>query len=452
MQFLPIFAGLYAAYVAVRYSAARAFLQVYIPVLLLLPMYFRWVLPLLPDPTFEQAAILPIAAVFLWRHGKDWKFSLADLLIVGYAGCVGLSELLNTNYNEAQNLMFDMIASVIFPYMLAKGIVEPYQLSVPFAKRIVSMFVIVAVLSVYEFRMGMSPWILLRRFFPGQGLEWFTIFRYGFARVGGPYGHAILAGLVLAVGFRLQRWLEWRGDWEPYFKWLKWTRVSKARILTLLIVCGMIMTLERGPWLGAMVGAALVAVGRTRHRQRALLLIAATILVIGVPAASSFYAYASVGRAHAKTPTQETAAYRMELIGKYVDKAWLRPTWGYGKNTWPKDPTAPSIDNYYLLLWLMHGLIAVALLLLIMITTTFRLVRMEMQAPIFYPLGSSLGFTLAGIFVMYAVTIATVYMGLQTIPIFALITGWSEGYLLGERYPTPRFVAPPAFTFNRVLR
>ena len=66
MGFLPIFPALIAAYVALRYSPARAFVQVYIPVLLLLPMYYRWVIPALPDPTFEQATILPIAAVFFY--------------------------------------------------------------------------------------------------------------------------------------------------------------------------------------------------------------------------------------------------------------------------------------------------------------------------------------------------------------------------------------------------
>jgi len=448
MQFLPIFPALIAAYVAIRYTPARAFLQVYIPVLLLLPMYFRWVIPVLPDPTFEQATILPIAAVFLWRHGKDWKFSFADVLIVSFAGSIGLSEYLNTNYNEAQNLMFDMVASVVFPYMLAKGLIEPYQLRVRFAKKIVMMLLIVSILSVYEFRMGITPWFLMRHFFPGQGLEWVTTFRYGFARISGPYGHAILAGLILAVGFRLQRWLEWSGAWEPRFKWLKWLRISKARLITMGIIGGIIMTMVRGPWLGGFAGAALTAVGRTKHRQRALLLIAAFIVIVGIPAASAFYAYASVGRAHAKTPSQETTAYRMELIDKYVDTAMKRPAWGYGRNTWPKDPTAPSIDNYYLLLCLMHGLVALVLLLTIMITTTYRLVRVEIRLPVTYPLGSSLGFTLAGIFIIYAVTIATVYMGMQTIPIFAIITGWSEGYLLGVRDAgTP---ASP-FTFRRVV-
>ena len=202
---------------------------------------------------------------------------------------------------------------------------------------------------------------------------------------------------------------------------------------------------------GGAAGAALTAVGRTRHRQRALLTIAAVIVIIGIPAASSFYAYASVGRAHAKTPSQETAAYRMELIDKYVNTAMKHATWGYGRNTWPQDPTAPSIDNYYLLLCLMHGLIAVGLLLGIMVLMTVRLVRLEMRSEVTYPLGSSLGFTLAGIFVVYAVTIATVYMGLQTVPIFAIITGWSEGYLLGERYPSYPHVPPPPFSFRRIV-
>jgi len=454
MGFLPIIPALIAAYVAVRYSPARAFLQVYIPVLLLLPMYYRWVLPVLPDPTFEQATILPIAAVFLWRHGRQWRFSFADFLIVAFAGWIGTSEFVNTGYNEAQNLMFDMVASIVFPYMLAKGIVEPQRLSADFAKKIVMMFFIVSILSVYEFRMGLTPWLLLRRFYPDQGLEWVTTFRYGFARIGGPYGHAILAGLVLAVGFRLQRWLEWSGHWEPYFRGLKWLRVSKARLITLVIVGGIIMTMVRGPWLGGFIGALITWVGRTRHRQKALWSIAAIIAIVGIPAVSSFYSYASVGRVHAKTASQETAAYRMELLDKYVALALKHPALGYGRNTWPKDPTAPSIDNYYLLLTLMHGVVAVTILVTIMITMIFRLIRWELRSPISAPPGSSLGFTLAGIFVVYAVTIATVYMGLQTIPIFALITGWSEGYLIGDRVSISDLhdaPPPPRFAFNRVM-
>ena len=219
MGIIAIFPSLYAAYIALRQSAAAAFLNVYIPVLLLLPEYYRWSVPALPDPTFSQAAIIPVALAYLSRDLKKWRFSLMDFLIFGFAFLVGFSEYQNAGYKEAQNLMFDMIASVVLPYVVAKGIIEPKGLRFAFARRFVWLLFVVSVVSVFEFRIGMTPWqIVLNRFFPWQGEGWITTFRYGFARVAGPYGHAILAGLILVIGFRLQRWLEWSGAWEPRFK------------------------------------------------------------------------------------------------------------------------------------------------------------------------------------------------------------------------------------------
>jgi hypothetical protein len=209
------------------------------------------------------------------------------------------------------------------------------------------------------------------------------------------------------------------------------------------------MTLCRGPWLGGFAGAILTGVVRTKNRKRALWAIVVCILAIGVPTASLFYSYASVGRSHAKTATQETAAYRMELLDKYVGIVLKQPWWGYGHNTWPRVQGAPSIDNYYLLLCLMHGLVAAGLYVAMMLIMLFRLVHVDMASPPSIPLGSSLGFTLAGIYVLYAVTVGTVYMGLQTIPLFAIITGWSEAYLITHRREL--VIAQPAFSFARVV-
>ena len=125
MGIIAALPGLFAAIVALRRSPAAAFLKIYIPVLLLLPEYYRWVVPLLPDPTFSQAAILPIVVVFLWREGRAWKFSAMDFLILSFAFFVGYSEYANAGYKEAQNLMFDMIGWVLFPYIAAKGLIEP---------------------------------------------------------------------------------------------------------------------------------------------------------------------------------------------------------------------------------------------------------------------------------------------------------------------------------------
>jgi hypothetical protein len=458
MGFLPIIPALIAAYVATNQTAWRAYLNVYIPVLLLLPMYYRWVIPMLPDPTFEQATILPIAAVFLYRDGMRWKFSMMDFFMAAFAGCIGTSEYINAGYNEAQNLMFDMIATVVFPYMLTKGLLQTEARSIALAKRMVMMFLAVSIISVYEFRMGLSPWIFMRHFFPGQGLEWVTSFRYGFARIAGPYAHAILAGLVLTVGLMLQLWLTFSKKWEPQFKGLEWLPISKSTLITLGLLGGIVMTMVRGPWLGGVAGLTLASVGLAKHRLRALIVIVVTSLVVGIPAASAFWAYASVGRAHSKTASQETAAYRVELMDKYLDFVKQKPLLGYGRNTWPQIHTAPSIDNYYLLLSLMHGTVSMGLFVSIMLIMIFRLMRFEMSLPVRLPRGSSLGFILAGSFVLYAVTLATVYMGMQAIPVFAIMTGWSEAYLLTRKSDTylinrrkVEIAYRPAFAFQRVV-
>jgi hypothetical protein len=70
--------------------------------------------------------------------------------------------------------------------------------------------------------------------------------------------------------------------------------------------------------------------------------------------------------------------------------------------------------------------------------------------------GASLGFTLAGVFIVFGVTIATVYMGMTAVPVFAVLAGWAEGYLLSSpETQTAMRVAPvrsaQPFTFRRVV-
>ena len=93
----------------------------------------------------------------------------------------------------------------------------------------------------------------------------------------------------------------------------------------------------------------------------------------------------------------------------------------------------PSIDNYYLLLALMHGVISMGLLLFTLLFTIVRLTVRGMRQPPPAMRGGSLAFTLAGVHVAIMITIATVFMGGQVVAIWALMTGWSEGYLLADR-------------------
>ena len=67
MHILAAFPGLIALIVVLQRGPAFAYLNVYLPVLFLLPTNYRWYAPGLPDPAFHHAAIIPIAAVWLMR-------------------------------------------------------------------------------------------------------------------------------------------------------------------------------------------------------------------------------------------------------------------------------------------------------------------------------------------------------------------------------------------------
>jgi O-antigen ligase/polysaccharide polymerase Wzy-like membrane protein len=432
MQVLALLPGLLAAIVAFMRSPERAFLAVYLPTLFFLPDYFRIILPGLPDPTFSQAAVIPVFAAFALRYGRKWQFSMTDLLMVGLAAAVSFSEYRVGGYSDAQNLIFNMLAGAVLPYALAKGMIEPRGLRVEFAKRLVFILFVVSVIALFEFRFIVNPYqLLLGKFFPGQGAGWVTTIRWGFGRVAGPFAHAILAGVILVSGLRLQRWLARSGYWEPSFRWLPTFGLSKSRLITLGLLAGVLMTLSRGPWIGGIAATAICAIGRSPNRKQAVTLVGAAFFLLGIPAAIGIWNYASVGRAGALSDTQETAAYRKELIDKYVDIGMKESVWGWGLNDWPKLPGMPSIDNYYLLLFLMHGLVSLGLFVAIIVLTSIRLFRAGMNLPHDEPGGAPLAFTLLGLQMVLAFSVLTVYMGKQVVPLFALVTGWADGYLLG---------------------
>lgn len=256
-----------------------------------------------------------------------------------------------------------------------------------------------------------------------------TTFRYGLARAAGPYGHAILAGIVLLIGFHLQRWLHNSGLWERQFRGIRIPGLTKSQSLVWALVSGLALTMVRGPQIGALIAAAVSFIGGGPNPRRRAGWVFVAILAVGIPAGIIGYSYASVGRAAAQTTSQESAAYRKELIDKYVDVALEHSEFGWGRNGWPKVAGMPSIDNYYLLLALMHGLPATALLLLLIFVMIARLLRDGMRAGMLRPKGSSLSFRLAGIFSGIAFSILTVYMGDNVVPIFFTLIGFAENYV-----------------------
>jgi hypothetical protein len=455
MQLIILMPALFAAYLALTRSPAAAFVHVYVPVLLLLPDYYRMITPGLPDPTFSEAAIFPVALIYMWRAGWRWRYSLTDGLVAGFAASVAYSEYRASGYADAQNLIFDMLGTVLFPYILAKGLIESGRLGGLLAKRIAFLLFLVTLVSLYEFKFGVTLWrLILDPLFPDQQIGWVTTFRWGFTRVAGPYAHAILAGVLLAVGWRLSRWLEWSGQWERRFRYLPDLPLTKGHLISLGLLCGLFITFTRGPWIGAALAALVAGIGRAKDQRRAAKTVAALLIVVGVPAAIVFLSWIDGGREAAQTVAQESAAYRKEMFEQYLDVAVQHSVWGWGMNGWPQLPGLGSIDNHYLLLLLRHGGIALGFFVLLLGTMSVRLFRLGLAGPPARPRGSSLPFTLLSLYVAIGFAIATVYLGAQTMPVLFVLTGWAEALLLAgpQVQDCGAADAPaPAFRFQRVL-
>ncbi|MEJ6006945.1 O-antigen ligase family protein [Paucibacter sp. AS339] len=457
MSLIIYLALIAAAVVALRHGPAQALLRVYLPVLLLLPDSFKVMVPGLPGhPNFNQAAIVPIVLLALSRHRAGWKFAPMDGLMCVFVLWVSVSDYVGRGYADAQNSVIAMLTSVMAPYIVARLLIVPQGLQVAFARRLVVLVFGVALIGLWEFRFGFNPFLaLLQPLFPGQAGGWVTTFRHGMARVAGPYLHAILAGIVMALAFQVQRWLQWGEHWEPRFRHLPWLTLPKAKVITAVLFAGMLMTVARGPWVGALIGAGLALVGEALDRRRALRISAALVLVGALLGAWLLSSYLDIKPGTELTASQESALYRKVLFEKYldiaIDHAWL----GWGVTTWPKVRGMESIDNYYLLLALMHGLPATLMLLLMLLGASVQCMRRGLAEPADQ---RSPAFTLAGVFLTIFVSLGTVYLGGQVLPLLFLMLGWSQGMLQHKTVATDALVAgqrplapPPRPEFRGII-
>jgi hypothetical protein len=377
-------------------------------------------------PNFNQAAMVPLFFMTLVRLKRTWRVSLLDLLMLAFAIEVGLSDFLARGYADAQSLMLAMLTQVIAPYLVARLVIPAEKLHVAVARRWVMITFIVALIGLFEFKFAYNPFIVyIGMFFPGQASGWSTTFRHGLPRVAGPYAHAILAGIMMVIAYRIQSWLQYAGCWEPKFKRWPTSTYSKAQIITAVLFVAALMTIARGPWIGGIVAAAIVAVGKARDRRKALG-IAGTI--VGLGAIGFFYmmqSYLDIQPGVKMTDSQESAMYRKILFEQYFDKAMDHAWLGWGLTTWPKVRGMESIDNYFLLLSLQHGVSATVLLFSIMVVSSARLMLAGLKEPV----GSkSPAFMFSGMSVALFVSLGTVYLGEQVLPAYFFIIGWAEGW------------------------
>lgn len=433
-----------------------AFLLVYLPVLLIFPDYYTLPVPAFPDPSLIQAAIAPLGAYLCWNAfiKHEWKFTPTDFFALVFLAWQVVCEIYNTRTEKVPDLVFDLLTLAIFPYMGGKTLIEQTGLRTAFTRRFVWSIFIICVLSAYEFKMGVSLFRpALSPFFPGQSPPWVTQMRWGFGRVAGPYGHAITNAVFIGAAYLLHRWLSRAGEWEPKFRFLPSHPFSKEAIIGFSLLAGLLMTISRGPWLGALAGGIFVAVGLRPNRKRALV---RAILFLGVGGAILYYvgqSYLEGVSAFEGVEEQASAEYRAILIDQYEDIVMESPIFGWGRANWPLVQGMLSIDNNYLFVALGFGLTGLGLFILMYLVGLYRIFASGFFAEDLSHGERTFRFTMFGILMSIAISTATTYISAHMYPLFFLLLGWSEACVMAELPPPESLVEEiPAVAGYRMMR
>jgi hypothetical protein len=416
------FAAISSAYFAYRKSPLEAFLKIYLPFFVFIPMYYGITFHgVLINPAC--AASLPILAATLTRPGMRWKWQWTDLLILAY-----VLEEFYSQYSSVPDFSIagaDAVAtalSILPAYFFGRYLFESKEARVSVVKRFVYLLFVVAILSVYEYRLAMNPFEIMFSVLFKMPSFFLQQLRWGFARVAGPFGHAILAGIMFVSAFLFQLWLNANDRWEPKFKKAKWLPWKKTTWITIVLAGGVWMTQSRGPWMGGALGFIIFLATRAKRLKSGITKALVLMLVLfGV-----FYVvtdrYTDPGD-QAMSSDKENAVYRRQLITNYMPAVKAGGMLGWGRD-WPRVPGQDSIDNFYLLTTLEYGYAGLGLFVVMAVVTGFRLLRAAWTFK--NREDATFALCLLGIFVSITATLTTVFLGAQVIVFLFMILGWSQ--------------------------
>lgn len=456
--YIVFVATLYSMWVIRTQGLEAAFLKAWMPCFLLFPFTFFVNIPGLPDPNFMQAAILPILFVLLVTRKDEMQLGPMELLIASYLLLRVVMDFLSRGYADAQNYAFYLCSSLLGLYLCGRYIINRREMDIATARQFVLIFILLFPFFIYEMVFWISPiYKIMLPLFPDATPA--MSLRYNLARTFGPFEHPILACVMIVAVYRLHRWLSWIGAWDsPQGGWLgaldsltRWLRIPLKHKIALLLVIMAIMTISRGPWIGALAGATLVAAGNFHNRRRWL---GIAIIVLGLGGAAgkvALDAYTTPGVSGEISGEAQTMLYRKQLVDRYKEYMYEKMWTGWGLSTRPKIKGMESVDNAFLGMALQHGILAPGLFIIIFIYAIVTQIRFGLRSP---PGSIPIGFTFAGIYLAAFISFSTVYMGSQTEPMLFLLLGWGES--IKNRYQdaygnvTAVTRATPALPFRKV--
>lgn len=440
------------ALVRLRESVESAALNVFLPVLLLVPAIYSLHIPHLPPISCSDAALIPIGFAAIASRFRTLRLRRTDLWILAFAFAGFYTDCLNLDVPTAiYNFLDPGLLGGVLAYFVGRFLIEQGGNRERFVRRVVVLLAVVGVISIAEFAGHRNLFVATTHRFFGRADYWGDQYRSGFLRVKGPFMGAEEAGIVFLIGFFLSLWLRFRSRSDPSgTPEKKYLGVRLSTWWIIGIAAGLAMTLSRGPLLGAAAGYLLARAGLVRHKRAALIVALVLIAAGGVLAYRKAAAYSRIYDDQATLPAynpseaSDSAAYRTRLYEAYKTVAERGGFFGWSATAYPRSASFSSIDNEYLLLWVTQGKIGVCLFMLIIAEGGLTIVACVVRSrdPADIALYSCLGGMLVGL----AVVLTTVFLAGQGSTLFFLCSGWIQS-LASEAWAP---VSVPRFAFRKV--
>lgn len=438
---------LLSAYWIKTRSIEAAALDLYLPIFLLGGTFIGFRLPHLPAISFAYAAVIPIAGVLLIRHRREWKFTRTDLWLALFMGGAALTEILNSDTSTAGFILFDGIFQGVMPYMVGKMLLERDGIRERFVRRWVHISVFVAIVSIWEFRMGTNLFNRLEGMIFGS-YSTFAAVRGGFVRAAGSFGGPIQAGCMFGAAMIMSLWLgvldKSRGNERTY------SGIRRSTLITMGAALGVLVANSRGPEVGLVLAFLIARVGKAKNFRLSLILTLCLIVVGGGIGYVKAMQYTSGSIWDAKNHDQENAIYRRVLLDEYKPYIKEGGLFGYGVVARPVVPGMFSIDNAFLNIQLIQGSLGLWTFVLMGaegILAAFRAARRATERN-----DVCFAMCMCGALAGLLLTLTTVYLSAPMYSLFFLLVGWSQSLRQTEAVsvtaPQP---VNARFAFRRVI-
>jgi hypothetical protein len=448
MQATVFLVLLLSAYWIKTRSIEAAVLDIWLPAYLFIPPYYGMRLPHLPGLNFGYAAIIPIAIALLMQRGKEWKFTRSDLWLVLFMGGATLTEVLHSDPGTAGLVFFDGLFQGIMPYIVGKLVLENGDMRERFVRRFVYFSAFIALVSVWEYRMGMNIFSKIEGLVLGAGPGFPAQIRGGFVRVAGTFGGCEQAGTMFGAAFVLSMWLasldKGKADERKYLG------LRRSTLIMVLTCAGIFMANSRGPELGAVLGFLIARIGKAKNIRMTAIVTTLLIVVGGSIGYTKMMQYTSGSIWDAKDKAQEDAIYRRVLVDEYKPYIQEGGLLGYGVVARPVVPGMFSIDNAFLNIQLIQGNLGLWTYVLMyaeaLLASFLAARRATQRSDVLFAL--CLGGAMAGLMM----TLTTLWMGPPMFSLFFLLLGWSQSLRQTESVAVaaPQ-AAPTRFSFRRVV-